>query len=794
MPAPRKLVTRGSLVALILALVIGAVWVLHSPARPPEDPAQAEIKKHEAVRLVKLKDSALAALENRDFNAAEQPLLDLATVGIGEPIGSRNWLINRISVIGTIDEEKDTKAYAEAVERARTALNLDWNIERGDPVRYYLAAKIEFLSQNIGMQIEDLHNGAGRGAEDPLIWHDLYLAERDNKDESIRADGENALKTLHERLPANLYVLVEWMNVQAKRKDLAIVRTLELARQELLPFLADVPADSSISPARAISDASEAAKRSDWNAVGRNVAAIAQVGSVQPAVQGDKRRVNRSLLWRIKTDFSEKFYRERPFDRVLPKESVHVRFRDVELAGPLAELNDVSDARCVDFDSDGRLDIAVLRKSSFEVYGRTTSAGKWTKLAAAAVPAGMFERFLAADLDRDAPAGAPDFVLFGSGGLRVIENRLNSDAKTRSLQTIDSPALAEKTKGAESVVAVDLDDDGALDLVVATKGTGTTSQPRSGVVSVWRNLGRRQFADVTPRSGLTQTPTVARSLVAIDSNHDFDMDVLMAGSGSAPTGVSVLKGAGSGRFHLEPIPSDNSVFQAATALTVLDADANGCLDILTTSPAGIALLQTFSTQPGEVHTLQTETITDFPAERLLVADFDNDGCPEVIGWNRETVRCFHGLGNGRFEPATDALPWNLKAILSADCGDIDADGDIDLVVVTPEAGGGRVHFLENEGGNANNWIDVCLVGGPAASGPPSQNRTTIARIGSTLQLKSGVVCQAQIVTGPVTHFGIGKLNSADVLRVVWPTGVPLNLSQPTKNRVIRVAPPTDGWR
>ena len=121
------------------------------------------------------------------------------------------------------------------------------------------------------------------------------MAERDIRDESVRADGENALKTLYELVPDNLYVLLEWMGVQARRKDATIVRTLDRARERLLPFLADVPVESPIAPARAIADASSAAKKGDWSAVLRNVTAVAQVGSVQPAVRNDKGRVDRGL-------------------------------------------------------------------------------------------------------------------------------------------------------------------------------------------------------------------------------------------------------------------------------------------------------------------------------------------------------------------------------------------------------------------------------------------------------------------------------------------------------------------
>ncbi len=299
-----------------------------------------------------------------------------------------------------------------------------------------------------------------------------------------------------------------------------------------------------------------------------------------------------------------------------------------------------------------------------------------------------------------------DFLLFGPAGVLVVENRLEAGGKTRTLRTVETSALSEKTKGAESVVTVDLDHDGALDLVVARKGTGTSSAPHPGAISVWRNLGRRQFADVTPRSGLVQAPLTARSLAAVDWNHDFDMDVLLAGGGPSPAGVGFLQGAGEGRFRLQPLAPHDPVFQTAMVLAVLDADANGSCDVLAAGPAGMALLRTSSTQPGEVNTWPTEAVSDFPASDLLVLDYDNDGCQDVIGWNGEAVRCFHGVGDGRFESATDVLPASLKAILSADCGDIDGDGDIDLLVVASEGGGGRLHLLRNEGGNANNWIDV----------------------------------------------------------------------------------------
>lgn len=799
MLSPRTLVTVCVLIFAVSGALAWHFFPRHNPP-VPVDKDQEQREARAAIRLVELKDESLAALENRDFREAEPQLLDLATVGIGEPIGSRNWLINRLCLVGTIDKAKDIQAYADAIERCRTALNLEWNLEREGPVRYYLASRIEFLGQNFPKELEDLHTGAGRGQDSPLMWHTLYMAERNIADETIRADGENALKTLYELIPDNLYVLLEWMGVQARLKDETIVSTLDRARGRLLPFLGDVPASTPIAPAQAITEASSAAKKEDWAAVARNVTALSRVGALQPAVRNDKWRVDRGMQWLIKTDYSDKFYRERGFDRVLPKQSAPIHFREVPLKGPLADLNDVREARCVDCDLAGRPEIAVLRNSSVEIYGRTGTRDDWKKIAAARLPSSGFEHLIAADLDVPGAAPTPDLLVFGPAGVLVVENRVDAKAQTGSLRPIGSRTLMEKTKGAQSVLAIDLDHDGALDLVVLRTPTEGATGSESAAVSVWRNLGRMEFADVTPRSGLSQksrnqpastAPVGACSLAAIDFNHDCDMDVLLAAGGLATSGAEFLQGAGEGRFRRQPLQPDNPVFRSATALSVLDGDNNGCCDVLAAGPSGMALLQTSSTQPGEAKTLRVETVSDFPANQLLVLDFDNDGCQDVIGWNGDAVLCLHGTGNGRFQTAADILPASLHAIKSADSGDFDADGDIDLLLVTPESGGGRLHLLENDGGNRNNWIDVSLSGG---SGQADGRKPPAFGVGSLLQLKTGVVCQSRIVAGPVTHFGLGKLESADFLRIVWPTGIPADILQPAKNRLVRSSPPPSGWR
>ena len=797
--------TRGKLVVIgslcVLAATACVAWILSAPTRPVKMSAEKERDQQAGLHLVEIKDQALAALENRDFNTAEPLLLELATAGTGDPVGARNWLINRIALIGTIDENKNTQAYADAVERARTAFNLEWKLEPQGPVRYLLSSRIEALSQNPDKQIENLHIAAGRGYDDPRIWYELFQVEHDSKIDAVREDADNAIRTLYKMIPENLEVFVEWLKLEARQKDISYAASLGRAQKWLQAFVTDIPKDPSLRPDRAAADALAAVKAKDWAKAARDVEIIVNAAAPQHAVKTDKRHIEGNLRWRIKTDFFEKFYADRGLERVLPKQSAGVHFRDVPLEGPVAGLTDVLAARFVDWDAEGHLAIAVLRKSSFEVYARSKPAGAWTRVAELSVPADAFEHFLTADLDQHAAAPAQDFVLYGPAGVRVVENRPESAGKTRSLRAIESPKLTDGVKDVESVATVDFDGDGDLDLVVARKASEEPSPTGTGVVSVWRNSGGFKFSDLTPRSGLKWNPTDARSMVAVDWDHDFDIDFLVADKTSKVSGIGLLKGTGEGRFRIHPIETLNPIMQRATTIAVVDADANGSPDALISGPGGMALMFTASSQPGELILLRMQTISDFPAQQLLCLDYDNDGARDLVGWNEKEIRCFHGTGNGQFEPAADVLPADLKEVLGVDSGDIDSDGDTDLLVVSPQsggAGGGRLRLLENDGGNANHWIDVRLVGRAASAGSnggdPAGNLANPDGVGATLQLKKGAVSQAQVVTGPVTHFGLGTLETADVLRIVWPNGEPQNVLEPGKNHVVRISPPARGWR
>ena len=53
-------------------------------------------------------------------------------------------------------------------------------------------------------------------------------------------------------------------------------------------------------------------------------------------------------------------------------------------------------------------------------------------------------------------------------------------------------------------------------------------------------------------------------------------------------------------------------------------------------------------------------------------------------------------------------------------------------------------------------------------------RSNVFGLGSLVELKVGRRYQAQVVSGQITHFGLGDQQQPDVVRVLWTNGIPQN--------------------
>jgi hypothetical protein len=126
-------------------------------------------------------------------------------------------------------------------------------------------------------------------------------------------------------------------------------------------------------------------------------------------------------------------------------------------------------------------------------------------------------------------------------------------------------------------------------------------------------------------------------------------------------------------------------------------------------------------------------------------------------------------GNGSFCDASQqagAALQELRVSRGAAFGDLDNDGDVDVVVGDLD---GVPMILQNEGEKANHWITLELAaakGNPLAIG--ARVKVTIGNVVQTEEIRSGGSYLSQ--NDLRLHFGLGKATKADLIEIRWNSG------------------------
>jgi tetratricopeptide (TPR) repeat protein len=308
-----------------------------------------------------------------------------------------------------------------------------------------------------------------------------------------------------------------------------------------------------------------------------------------------------------------------------------------------------------------------------------------------------------------------------------------------------------------SLMFVDYDHDGDLDLFI----TGTPTESHLSPNTLWRNNGNKTFTDWTTPAGLGGTAPTTAAILS-DLNNDRAVDLLVAGKTTAPTFFANHR---EGPFGSSPLYSAS--LPPTVSVTTLDFNKDGWMDVLLSHSGepGVTLWRNVDGETFERVPLPMRGAVG--ATAAIPIDFDNDGWIDIAALVQTRrgpeLRVLRNLGPAGFVDVSAQLKVNefhLRSPRSLLADDVNHTGAADLIVT--EANGSSV-LLANVGGNRNHALHIVLHGS-------ADNKSGI---GTKVQVFANGLWQKWEDTGQREILaGLGSADKADLVRLLWPTGVP----------------------
>ncbi|WP_437980245.1 FG-GAP-like repeat-containing protein [Sorangium sp. So ce117] len=272
-----------------------------------------------------------------------------------------------------------------------------------------------------------------------------------------------------------------------------------------------------------------------------------------------------------------------------------------------------------------------------------------------------------------------------SGSLSVFHG--NGDATVEpELYTTGAPLSSN------AVVAADVDGDGWLDAVTVD---GQTNLPTSnGSISVYRNLGPSAPGTFgAPTSFTTGTPGSVHLCAA-----DFDLDGAadIATTSVALNQVSVILGAGGGSFGAPTLISIAGTGGVQSSIACRDLNGDGSSDLVVTSP-GSARLSILVNQGNGSFAAPVAYTNSANGQTAGIAfgDADGDGKLDILsnGAAGRYLFFFRGNGDGTFASGLQSTASSsaiANSALGVVASDFNGDGKLDAyILVTTSSGGVR---------------------------------------------------------------------------------------------------------
>jgi len=360
-----------------------------------------------------------------------------------------------------------------------------------------------------------------------------------------------------------------------------------------------------------------------------------------------------------------------------------------------------------------------------------------------------------------------------------------------------------------SAAWLDYDKDGHLDLYVANyvqwtpatdirctldgteKSYCTPESYKGSSARLWRNKGNGTFQDVTKEAGVLDGTSKGLGVTVLDANQDSWPDLLLAND-TQPNRLYINSGKGTftERGVMAGVAySELGNARAGMGVAAADYDRSGFPSVLITNFSS-EMLALYHNEGNGLFVDEAPRSAVGRSSLLTLGfgcffyDYDLDGWMDIFVANghieqaieriqskikyAQVPHLFRNTGAGKFEEVTATMgaAFNKPVVArGAAHGDLDNDGDLDIVMTTND---GPAVLLRNDG-VANRSVRLRLVG--SRSNRDGLGAFVTVKVGNetqTAMAQSGSSYLSQ--SERILTFGVGKAQTADSVEVRWPSG------------------------
>lgn len=405
----------------------------------------------------------------------------------------------------------------------------------------------------------------------------------------------------------------------------------------------------------------------------------------------------------------------------------------------------------------------------------------------------------AGDVDGD---GDLDLYVTALGSNQLFENRGNG-----SFLDVTAKAGVGDPLWSTSTAFADTDLDGDLDLYVANyvdftiathKFCGDEKRDLQGYCHpsayagmpdrFYRNRGDGTYIDATREAGFGNATEAGLGVAFADVDGDGWPDLYVANDADPNF---LFRNRGDGTFEDVSLLSGTAYSElgkpeGSMGVEFGDIDEDGDLDLLVSNfefetnalyqNVGSAIFIDSRFPSGIAEPTKLDLTFG-----VIAGDLDHDGDLDVVYANGHILdnaekfdrasrslqanRVFENLGEGKFRLVSDHGLDSVRMSRALAQGDLDRDGDLDLVIVNTDD---TAEVYENDGvPNSRNWLQVDL----------RQTGREVFGIGARLELQTARGLQVREVhTGSsflsqsalTAHFGLAGASQVNLLTVLWP--------------------------